>query len=236
MVALIGIDCATQAAKVGLALGELCGGTVRIRHCQLGSSKDPPLAVISRWLGESESALLALDAPLGWSKALGEALPGHRAGAAMGAGSNQLFRRTTDLDIEQRFQKRPLEVGANFISRTAVAALELLEQLREQTGQAIPLAWSPADLKPMAAIEVYPAATRRAHGAPDRSGSLEGLHHRLDCSAVTPSLPRSAHAIDALVCVLAAADFLRGVARPPSDQDLARLEGWIWTADPTTPH
>jgi hypothetical protein len=233
MVVLIGIDCATQPSKVGLALGELQGGTVRIRECQTGSTSELPHAVISSWLRESGTALLALDAPLGWSKALGDALAGHQAGVVMGACSDQLFRRATDLDIKQRFQKRPLEVGANLISRTSVAALELLEQLREQTRQDIPLAWCPGDLRPMAAIEVYPAATRLAHGAPDRSGSLVGLEHLLDCSALGQPLPQSADAIDALVCVLAAADFISGKARPPADQDLARIEGWIWTAERT---
>lgn len=236
MVVLIGIDCATQPSKVGLALGELQGGTVRIRACQTGSTRELPHAVISRWLreSESESALLALDAPLGWSTALGDALAGHQAGVVMGACSDQLFRRATDLDIKQRFQKRPLEVGANLISRTSVAALALLEQVREQTRQDIPLAWGPEDLRPMAAIEVYPAATRLAHGAPDRSGSMEGLEHLLDCSALGQPLPQSADAIDALVCVLAAADFISGKARPPADQDLAKIEGWIWTAERTT--
>jgi hypothetical protein len=49
-------------------------------------------------------------------------------------------------------------------------------------------------------------------------------------SALGGLLPASADAIDALVCVLAAADFMRGRASPPEDRERARQEGWIWTA------
>lgn len=149
----------------------------------------------------------------------------------MAASADALFRRKTDDDIHTRFRKRPLEVGANFISRTAVAALELLQKLKNSTGTAIPLAWSPMDVNPIAAIEVYPAATRLAHGSEGKGGSIEGLEPLLDLSALDGVLPASADAIDALVCVLAAADFIRGQARPPLDLDTARQEGWIWTAE-----
>jgi hypothetical protein len=37
--------------------------------------------------------------------------------------------------------------------------------------------------------------------------------------------------IDALVSVLAAADFIQGRARLPVDLDTARQEGWIWMAE-----
>ena len=231
MVALIGIDCATQPNKVGLALGELDGGRVRIKVCRTASPKERPEEIVAGWLQESGGALLALDAPLGWPLALQQALAGHQAGEAMAASAHALFRRQTDDNIHTRFGKRPLEVGANFISRTAVAALELLQKLRTSSGMAIPLAWSPMDVNPIAAIEVYPAATRLAHGSPGKGGSIEGLEPLLDLSALDGVLPASADAIDALVCVLAAADFIRGRARPPLDLETARQEGWIWTAE-----
>jgi hypothetical protein len=149
----------------------------------------------------------------------------------MGASAHALFRRQTDDDINNRFRKRPLEVGANFISRTAVAALDLLQKLRFSTGMAIPLAWSPMDVNPIAAIEVYPAATRLAHGSEGKGGSIEGLEPLLDLSALDGILPTSADAIDALVAALAAADFIQGRARAPLDLVTARQEGWIWTAE-----
>jgi hypothetical protein len=233
MVVLIGIDCATQPKKVGLALGELDGERVRIKACRTGSPKQAPASIVSSWLKPGESALLALDAPLGWPLAIGQSLAGHQAGAAMGSTAHALFRRQSDDDIYERFGKRPLEVGANFISRTAVAALDLLADIRGMTGETIPLAWSPMDVNPLAAIEVYPAATRLAHGSEGKGGSIEGLEPLIDLSALDGALPSSADAIDALVCVLAAADFIRGRARPPVDLDRARKEGWIWTAERT---
>jgi len=231
MVALIGIDCATQPNKVGLALGELDGDGVRIKACCTGNPKEAPASIVCSWLKPGETALLALDAPLGWPLAIGRALAGHQAGAAMGATAHSLFRRQCDDDIYERFGKRPLEVGANFISRTAVAALDLLADIRSITGESIPLAWTPADLEPITAIEVYPAATRLAHGSPGKGGSIEGLEPLLDLSAFDGVLPASADAIDSLVCVLAAADFIQGRARPPLDLDIAKQEGWIWTAE-----
>ena len=231
MVALIGIDCATQPNKVGLALGELDGDGVRIKACRTGNPKEAPASIVCSWLKPGETALLALDAPLGWPLAIGRALAGHQAGAAMGATAHSLFRRQCDDDIYERFGKRPLEVGANFISRTAVAALDLLADIRSITGETIPLAWTPADLGPITAIEVYPAATRLAHGSPGKGGSIEGLEPLLDLSGLDGGLPASADAIDSLVCVLAAADFIQGRARPPLDLDIAKQEGWIWTAE-----
>jgi hypothetical protein len=83
----------------------------------------------------------------------------------------------------------------------------------------------------MAAIEVYPAATRLAHHSPGKGGSIEGLEPMLDLSALDGVLLTSADAIDALVCVLAAVDFIQGRARAPVNLDAARQEGWIWTAE-----
>lgn len=149
----------------------------------------------------------------------------------MNAKSDELFKRATDVDIRQRMGKRPLEVGANLISRTAVAALELLKEIRQLTGHTIPLAWAPDEAAPFRAIEVYPAATRLAHGAPDSGGSLKGLERYLDVSAVHAEALQSADAADAAVCALAAADFLLGHAIAPTDQEVAVIEGWIWVPD-----
>jgi hypothetical protein len=53
----------------------------------------------------------------------------------------------------------------------------------------------------------------------------------MDLSAFDGELPASGDAIDALVCVVAAADFIQGRARPPVDRETAQQEGWIWTAE-----
>lgn len=40
----------------------------------------------------------------------------------------------------------------------------------------------------------------------------------------------NADALDAVVCLWAARDFLEGRAMQPVDAELARAEGWIWCA------
>ena len=225
---LLGIDCATQPAKTGLALGVLQDGGVCIQECAVGTRSRPPAAIAADWLRGHDEVLVALDAPLGWPQPLGASLQEHRAGEALKPSADEFFSRATDVAIWRRLGKQPLEVGANLIARTAVAALRLLAQLREATGRSIPLAWDVREPEPWRAIEVYPAATRIAHGAPDGGGSLEGLGGLLDCSALPPAVLAHKDAVDACVCALAAGDFLLGRAVPPDDRQTALIEGWIW--------
>ena len=227
-IALLGIDCATQPEKTGLALGELRGEVVHIMRCATGTRDKTPAKIAADWLNDYEEALIALDAPLGWPEPLGICLSVHRAGLPLEAEANQLFRRATDVAIRDRWRKQPLEVGANLVARTAVAALVLLEEIRRYTKRPIPLAWKWKEVERWRAIEVYPAATRIGHGAPDVGGSLEGLDELLNCSAVLSELKQSKDTVDASVCTLAAADFLLGRAIPPVDHRAASIEGWIW--------
>jgi hypothetical protein len=147
------------------------------------------------------------------------------------SGSNELFARDTDRAIWQRLGKQPLEVGANLIARTAVAALMFLARLRQATGRSIPLAWSALERQPWSAIEVYPAATRIAHGMVDQGGCLEGTEALIDCGQIEPYVLACADAVDACLCALAGADFLAGRAVAPDDLETARIEGWIWAPD-----
>ena len=163
---------------------------------------------------------------------LGPSLAVHRAGAPLDVDANTLFRRAADAEIKRRLGKQSLDVGADRIARTAVAALRLLETLRRETGRAVPMAWGAGDKPEWRVIEVYPAATRRAYGVVDKGGVLAGFGAALDCAAVDADAC-SVDEADACVCVLAAADFLLGRAVPPSDLELARVEGWIWVPDPT---
>ncbi|MDF1521531.1 MAG: DUF429 domain-containing protein [Trueperaceae bacterium] len=194
--------------------------------------------MLAAWLVDDPGALLALDAPLGWPADLGDALVGHRAGDPIDAPSERLFARATDHEVHARHGRMPLEVGAGWIARTARATLGLLDEVRGATGQPIPLAWSPETLHAAAAIEVYPAATLIAHGhalagykVPGSPGRAAVVKTWPDALVVPPSLDLvalNADAFDAIVCVLAGADFLAGAARGPDDLELARREGWIW--------
>jgi hypothetical protein len=183
-----------------------------------------------------------MDAPLGWPESLGRTLNQHNAGAVIETEPNMLFRRETDRDIYRRFRKMPLDVGADRIARTAVAALQLLDRVRGRTGLVIPLSWSPDDKHGVSAIEVYPAGTLLAYGFPAsgykkseqrtvRTDILGRLSEVLDLPADTNSLLEDADKLDAIVCVMAAFDFMKHRAVPPSDLLVAKNEGWIWVRE-----
>ncbi|TQE98739.1 MAG: DUF429 domain-containing protein [Spiribacter salinus] len=155
---------------------------------------------------------------------------------------HDLFRRATDRFIRERIGKQSLDVGADRIARTAHAALEMLQQLRERLDETIPLAWEPA-LEGVQAIEVYPAATLAAHGISGsgykaktgqqaRERMLSAVRKRLSIDAVIPDIGRSSDGIDAVLCALAAQDFLTGLALPPERAVSPKTEGWIWVRDP----
>ena len=74
---IIGVDCATQPNKVGVARARLLDGAWRLSDAQCCSAAEPPPAAIFRWLAEDANALLALDAPLGWPMELSVALRHH---------------------------------------------------------------------------------------------------------------------------------------------------------------
>ncbi|MGH9364342.1 MAG: DUF429 domain-containing protein [Thermoanaerobaculia bacterium] len=172
---VIGIDCATQPNKTGMALASWSGAEPRLEEATRGSTGGAPCPeMLADWIGHAEDVLLALDAPLGWPKSLGLAVSKHSAGALLPGSPDTLFSRATDRWIKKRLGKRPFEVGANLIARTAHAALELLDGLRERTGHSIPLVWDPSDFRGVGAIEVYPAATRIALGAPKAAGFTRG--------------------------------------------------------------
>ncbi len=237
---LIGIDCATTDAKIGIARGELAGTDVvvnEVRHC---TEKEKAADVIVQWLQQDPQfkTLLAFDAPLGWPKDLSNALIDHRAGQELSTEPNLMFRRETDRFVRAKLRKTPLEIGADRIARTAHSALRLLGHLRRSIRAEIPLAWT-QDWDGAAAIEVYPAATLLAYGVPargykkpqhtvERKKIITSLRSHLTLSEHDQTILESADALDAVICLLAASDFVRGLVEAPADRSLAAQEGWIW--------
>jgi predicted RNase H-like nuclease len=135
--------------------------------------------------------------------------------------------------------KQPLDGGANFIARTAHAALVLLEGVRELTGASIPTALDPALESGVQAIEVYPGATLAAYGidAPGykrragidaRLALLGFLRDHLTLPDDTSLMEANGDALDAALCILAGADFLLGRCAGPENLEVSRKEGWIW--------
>ena len=105
---VIGVDCATDPAKTGVAFGYFYDGRVNVERALVCSKDDKPGEVIADWVAGSEGrTLIALDAPLGWPKAIGGALCCHAAGAATGVEPNQMFRRETERFIQRTVGKTP---------------------------------------------------------------------------------------------------------------------------------
>lgn len=240
---IIGIDCASDPRNMGFARGR-----VRDFHCQLetsvaGTTSEKNIDLVATWLASGDPTLLCIDAPLGWPVALGNGIHGHTAGSEIPAEPNMMFRRETDREIKRRINKQPLDVGADRIARTAHAALRFLGALRQHSSLLLNLAWSPHELTGAMAIEVYPAATLVAHGfrsqgykakgdTNERLEIVEQLKLALELPPNQEQLLKSADVLDACVCILAGYDFLRGLAAPPDNLQLARREGWIWTRTP----
>lgn len=241
---IIGIDWSTDDKKTGIALGSVQSNNVVIKEVKVGSKNERPEEMILRWLRKDQLALLAIDAPLGWPVTLAKELPSHTAGEIIRGDANDLFRRRTDWLVEREIGKRPLDVGADHIARTAHSALRLLDSLRKKTGLPIPLAWEMGNIKETCAIEVYPAATLRAWlgdvpNYKDKSAASERLKltEKLSVSVSETSLTaikQSSDAFDAVICVLAASDFLSGrcISMPTESEEITKKEGWIWVKNP----
>lgn len=245
---IIGVDCAVDENNTGLSLGELLNDTLVIRDVTIASKDNPPSAIITRWLLDNSPALLAFDAPLGWPVAMGSELTRHKAGQPIGCNANNLFSRETDRFIHKEFKKKPLDVGADRIARTAHKALIILDELRKNTRKDIPLIWEPEALTEMGVIEVYPVATlmslkiefsgyknnnislseRRAI----RRRILESMHNnspKLDMSdSLIEKLLSNDNQFDSAICTLAGAHFARSECISPTNLETSAKEGWIW--------
>ena len=137
---IIGIDYSTDSARTGLALGSFDGGKVTVREVRLGSNSILQAGIVMQWLRESHLALLAIDAPLGWPSDFGSVFSEHEAGEPLVFDSepSDFFSRLTDRVVHMELNKKPLDVGANLIARTAFGALRFLQELRLSASLTIP--------------------------------------------------------------------------------------------------
>lgn len=240
---IVGIDCATQPKKMGLARAVRGKDRYRVVELMVCDGDRHPVEIVADWLGQEATALLAMDAPLGWPVSFGRELARHAAGQPILVPGELLFRRLTDRVVARRTGKTPLDVGADRIARTAHSALLFLDDLRKALDEAIPLAWETPLQRRIEAIEVYPAATMLARGGSlrgykkpesvgERARLLEALAASCDCDAVKDAALQSHDCLDAVACVVAGLDFLEGTAVGPGEPDVARREGWIWFREP----
>ena len=235
---IIGIDFATQPNKTGLALAEWDGTDCKFLEATAGSRTLHPVDITSHWL-DDQPTLIAIDAPLGWPTHLGNGLSIHRAGEAIALTPNHFFSRETDRFVYNNIGKKPLDVGAARIARTAHAALKFIGDLRNTTKSEIPLAWDPK-IQQTSVIEVYPAATLIAHQirssgykeksqVTERKEIIDKLKKQLILLEIS-TLEVNADVLDAVVCILAGVDFLNSNVFFPDDHEVAKKEGWIWVS------
>ena len=240
---ILGVDVAVAPQNTGWAVAAPADGGWRVEAAGCGRRNTPLTAGLAEAVDARRPVLLCLDAPLGWPAALGAALAEHRAGEPLTAPPRSLFTRATDHALRERLGKRPLDVGADRIARTAHAALALLAALRHNLAHALPLITAPTVTAAGAVAETYPAGTLLAHGlhrpgyrraeAADARRAIAGAlagSHALDASPVTEACAARTDTLDAVLCVAAGIDLLDGRAVPPDDTLTAAREGWIWCA------
>ena len=236
---IVGIDCAAQPKNTGYAYFD--GDVVMA----IGAGVKNPAADIVELVDWASPVLIAMDAPLGWPEAMGSTLVAHRPGEPIETLPNEFFRRRTDRVVHDVLRKPPLDVGADRIARTAHGALKLLHELRARTGERLPVVLDPWTTASTGVVEVYPAGTLKARGYPFQGYKTATPGHRavraqivrrLEETLVLPNrdiLLENDDALDAVVCVLAAMDFMAGECVEPGANDHARMsEGWIWVRDP----
>ena len=246
-ISIIGIDCSTQPARTGLVFARCHRRKIElVSNINAGDIDDysplpdhrwyPLVKQCQDWIGEDDRVLFCMDSPLGWPDAMRHVLSGHSAGELLGIEAKDLFNRTTDLFVDETIQKRPLEIGANLIARTAVAALELLATLRVMLRMELPLLWQQGPMEKSGVIEVYPVAT-----IVGRVGAGTKLNFKTKSDILLPILEMDFglesidllagsddHLLDAAMCVLAGADFIEKRCHQPPDVEKVRREGWIW--------
>jgi len=123
---IIGIDCATNVTKTGLSLGRYINGVVELLFSTTGTKNQSVAKTVNSWIEDKDRVLITMDAPLGWPEKMGKVFKEHQAGETINIKPNDLFQRETDRFVHKQTGKKPLEVGADRIARTAHAALKIL--------------------------------------------------------------------------------------------------------------
>ncbi len=237
---IIGIDCASKAENTAVALGTYQGASIWLSEIYMGTKKQNIADWIYTHISASSPLLIAIDAPLGWSEPMGRLLATHQAGETIAEEQDRFFRRLTDTFVHQKTGKLPLEVGADRIARTAHSALKIIGELRAK-GLSLPMYWEAGKQEANGIIEVYPSATLKAYqtiSSAYKGDSLEEKAKRKQIiQDLMPYIPNisdllnaesRADMLDAVVCLLAAKDFLEGLVYMPENMEVAKKEGWIW--------
>jgi len=234
---VIGVDSAVQEKDNGLVLCNYHDNKLEL--VDKWERNGTVTTKILSWIGNAEQTLIAIDSPLGWPFEFTNSLATHKAGVPIEIGANDFFKRQTDLQIATEFNKRPLEVSADRIARTAFYTLDRIGKLRRETSRSIKLLWKFGEDFDIGFIEVYPASTILANGLSItgykkeqslRHNLLDELQkeYRLN-NPNTIDVFKIEHDFDALVCCFSGVDFIeKRSIQYDSLSERIQKEGWIW--------
>ncbi len=253
---IVGIDFSTDPKKCGIAFGEVKDQVCTLKEAFCLNDEELIVKKIQEFI-KSNSALIAIDAPLGWPASMGKILCDHTAGEKISTEADKLFSRITDRFVRKKTGKKPLDVGADKIARTAHGALNFIHEIYHN----ISLAGKPGYFDDKTyAIEVYPAVTLIQHkilkvgsmAAKSKFPSYKGKEEAnkkerkriidkltyaysdvvFDCWQEGNEVCND-HILDAVICVLAGFDFLKSDVYHLKNLTVGNLntikkEGWIW--------
>ena len=250
---IIGVDCAAQPGKTGIAFGwrdqdYLFFDSLLLPHRLTFQQIADRIAEYAK---KGDRVLLAFDAPLGWPRSLSEELWNHHAGDRIKGDPDELFSRMTDRFVRDKTGIRPLEVGANLIARTSRSALELLALVVEKLEIGfVPVVAGTGRSGLIEVVEVFPKlqlwalglTTDGYKGTGDKEKEsreklvMDLIRHKetghVHFEGVEIGMILDDNLLDAALCVLAGYDFLGGncFPCPPKEEilDQAFKEGWIW--------
>ncbi len=239
MIKILGIDCASKLNNTGFSTGVYQNGQINVLGALVGSNIFSLQEVVLEWHNPNTTNLIAIDAPLGWPIDMVTNLKDHFAGQSLDIEANQMFRRETDRFVKRKTNKLPLDVGADKIARAALSGLKLIGEISSIINKPIPLAWNPQKLPQVSIIEVYPSLTlflyniisqgyKKRENQSERKDIIIELDQLLNLNDNKGLMLSNANALDSVVCLLSALDFINGNVTFPENYELAQKEGWIW--------
>jgi len=235
---IIGFDSAVQEKNIGLVLCNYENGVLTLEDKKNNTLTSEKQILI--WSANDESIIMGIDSPLGWPAGFGLSLKDHIAGNNINIDATSFFERETDKFIYKTFKKKPLEVSADRIARTAYYTLNRINTINNKIATKYEILWNHNNPLSKGFIEVYPAATLLANeieikGYKDNKNCRERILEELKSKynfVITQNIDITTidHDFDAFICCLAIHDFIqRNVYFPDNQINKYKTEGWIWT-------
>jgi len=256
-ICIIGWDAASDEKNNGLVKASVEDAKIDIK--QVWKHRDPMKLVdtISNWIDEerkkNSKIILAVDCPMGWPIGFDGYLKQHSAGYF---GSKELLefpRRATDRKIFENYQKfkpnaknkyaiNPLDVACNLIARASFETFKRIHDIENK----VKIIWSKDEIYDVGLIEVYPSVTiafndfkispyKKKKWSNAKADNLDSIKDSFVNTKELSAIIKKEHDFDALICCIAAKDFLQGKCFEPegSIKSVVEKEGWIWVKDPT---